>query len=474
MKVLVWLRNDLRLVDNPALRHAARAGEPVVVYGLCREHIRRHHTAPARLDLLRRQLHSLVDALAAKGIVLKLFAVEEAAAIPAALLAVADQVKAGQLFFNAEYPLDEQRRDIAVADAFRARGFGVQRYHDRVVLPPGTLRTAVGQPFKVFTAFKRAWLRQAMATSVSPLPEVPVVGRTIAGADRDAEAIDRIFESQELRDLQHLWPAGEAQAQRRLTDFVAARLDDYQVQRDFPDREGTSCLSPYLAMGVLSPRQCIAAALAANRGEWDSGSAGVTAWLNELIWRDFYQHLVVDFPQVCKHHPLQTYTERFPWRRDPELFAAWCQGRTGVPLVDAAMLQLRQCGWMHNRLRMVVAMFLTKNLQVDWRMGERWFMENLIDGDFAANNGGWQWSASTGTDAAPYFRIFNPTTQSQRFDPEGTFIRRYLPQLAHLSAREIHQPGASADYPAPIVDIARSRKETMELFGQIKAGGEKR
>ena len=192
-------------------------------------------------------------------------------------------------------------------------------------------------------------------------------------------------------------------------------------------------------------------------------------WIGELIWRDFYQHVVVDFADVCKFKAMQKHTEAFPWRYDKKLFKAWCDGETGIPIVDAAMLQLKETGWMHNRLRMVVAMFLTKNLQIDWRMGEHYFMTHLIDGDFAANNGGWQWSASTGTDAAPYFRIFNPVSQSQRFDAEGVFIRRYLPALAKLSAKIIHNPPPTPNYPLPIVDLSLSRKETIALFGALKS-----
>ncbi len=171
---------------------------------------------------------------------------------------------------------------------------------------------------------------------------------------------------------------------------------------------------------------------------------------------------------MCKFNAMQSHTEAFPWRHDAALFSAWCEGKTGIPIVDAAMLQLKATGWMHNRLRMVVAMFLTKNLQIDWRMGEEYFMSQLIDGDFAANNGGWQWSASTGTDAAPYFRIFNPISQSQRFDPEGAFIRRYLPMLAHLPDKQIHNPGRCENYPAAIVDLSISRKETITLFASLK------
>jgi deoxyribodipyrimidine photo-lyase len=225
---------------------------------------------------------------------------------------------------------------------------------------------------------------------------------------------------------------------------------------------------------MLSFRQCCQAVLAENDGRLNEGDAGLTAWVNELVWREFYQHIVIGFPRVCRHRAFQQHTEALAWRDDETAFTAWCEGRTGYPIVDAAMRQLVETGWMHNRLRMVTAMFLTKHLLIDWRRGEAFFLRHLIDGEFAANNGGWQWAASTGTDAAPYFRIFNPTTQSQRFDPEGTFIKTYLPSLATLSAKQRHAPPAGdllgqADYPAPIVDHKAARARALDAFKALKS-----
>ncbi|ERI52767.1 hypothetical protein N878_17765, partial [Pseudomonas sp. EGD-AK9] len=214
-------------------------------------------------------------------------------------------------------------------------------------------------------------------------------------------------------------------------------------------------------------------ALRANRGEFDSGNPGAVTWINELLWREFYKHILVGYPRVSMHRAFRQETEALPWRDAPDELAAWQQGRTGLPIVDAAMRQLRATGWMHNRLRMIVAMFLTKNLLIDWREGERFFMRQLIDGDLAANNGGWQWSASTGTDAAPYFRIFNPISQSQKFDPDGHFIRHWVPELAGLNKRDIHDPAAlggllaPAGYPRPIVDLARSRERALAAFKHL-------
>ncbi len=467
MKTLVWLRNDLRLSDNPALHRAMEAdGGCVAVFVWCAEFVSRHSIAPVRIDFVRRHLQELAPRLASLGVPLQMLGVDNARDIPAALVQLAQAHQCRQLFFNAEYPLDELARDKAAVAAFRALGFETKRFHDRVMVPPGMIRNGQGDPYKVFTAFKRKWLEVMAPVDPRPLPVPKIRSRTSVPAPQPA-GIDALFASFEQRELASLWPAGEAEAQARLDAFIRDGLHGYQDRRDFPAQAATSQLSPYLAVGAISVRQCLHAALAANGGRWQGGSEGASCWITELIWREFYQHVVVDFPQVCMHKAMQTHTETFPWRHDQSRFERWCEGDTGIPIVDAAMRQLRDTGWMHNRLRMVVAMFLSKNLQIDWRRGEDFFMRNLIDGDFAANNGGWQWSASTGTDAAPYFRIFNPVSQSQRFDPEGEFIRGYVPELAGLPARAIHSPPPVPGYPTPMVDLAASRKETIALFARL-------
>ena len=276
--------------------------------------------------------------------------------------------------------------------------------------------------------------------------------------------------SQALRDL---WPAGEDEARQRLATFADQQIDYYQDERDFPAKPGTSQLSAYLAAGVISPRQCLHAALQSNQGEFESGSPGAVTWINELLWREFYKHILVGYPRVSKQRAFRAETEALAWRQVPEELAAWQEARTGLPIIDAAMRQLLETGWMHNRLRMVVAMFLTKNLLIDWREGERFFMRHLIDGDLAANNGGWQWSASTGTDAAPYFRIFNPLSQSEKFDREGLFIKHWLPELAGLDKKAVHNPAALgslfgvAGYPKPMVDLGRSRDRALAAFRNL-------
>lgn len=256
-----------------------------------------------------------------------------------------------------------------------------------------------------------------------------------------------------------------------MQDFCAEKLRQYDEQRDFPACPGTSRISPYLTLGIISVRQCLAAIEAAlGQLPFERGAPGFV-WLNELIWREFYQHLLVAFPHVSKHKAFKPETDHIRWLWDDARFTAWCEGKTGYPIVDAAMRCLNQTGWMHNRLRMIVASFLTKDLHIDWRLGERYFMQHLIDGELAANNGGWQWAASTGADAAPYFRIFNPTTQGQRFDEQGQFIKQWLPELELVPAKYIHTPhdwlkvfDPQDSYPAPIVDHSESRTIALALF----------
>ena len=273
--------------------------------------------------------------------------------------------------------------------------------------------------------------------------------------------------------MRALWPAGEKEARRRLDTFADEQISYYKNERDFPAKPGTSQLSAYLAAGVVSPRQCLHAALQSNQGEFESGNIGAITWINELLWREFYKHILVGYPRVSRHRAFRPETEALAWRDAPEDLAAWKEGRTGFPIIDAAMRQLLETGWMHNRLRMVVAMFLTKNLLIDWREGERFFMHHLVDGDLAANNGGWQWSSSTGTDAAPYFRIFNPVTQSEKFDSEGVFIKHWLPELAELNKKEVHNPASRrwpvwrGRLPAPIVDLKKSRERALAAFQSL-------
>lgn len=457
---LHWFRTDLRVLDNTAL-HAAAAGGPVLaLYVATPEQWRRHDDAPVKLDYWRRNLQQLELQLAQLGIPLLYAQVPAYADVPGLLRQLLPALGVGVLHCNREYPLFEQRRDAAVAAALGELGIVMQIHDDQTLQAPEHVLNKSGQPFKVFTPYSKAVRELLQREPVHGLPAPACQATPAVAALPPLRPLQGLDWPAPRDHWEQLWPAGEAAAWRRLRAFVATGLESYKQQRDFPGIDGTSKLSPQLASGVLSVRQCWLASLGAEPG------AGVFSWQNELLWRDFYKQVMFHFPHVCKGWNWREDLQHIPWRHDEADFARWCEGRTGIPIVDAAMRQLLQTGWMHNRLRMITAMFLSKQLLIDWRWGERWFMQHLIDGDYSANNGGWQWSASTGTDAAPYFRIFNPVTQSARFDADGSFLRHWLPELAPLDAGCIHEPGLlrPAVYPAPMIDLAFGRERALNAF----------
>jgi len=465
MTVLMWFRNDLRVADNTALHAASQAGDLRAVFVVTPKQWRAHDMAPIQQRFIEQNLHALHAALAERGIALDILKATDFAAVPAALKKYCREQGIDEVFCNREYPINEKRRDVAVEEVLATQGIAFRSFDDQCIVAPGVLKNGSGRPYVVFTPFSKSWRLHCASVPVglSPLP-----AKNKKPGKHSAASID--LAAGKAPDI--AWQAGEKAAHDALNLFARKRLGNYREQRDFPAVDGTSNLSPYLAIGVLSPRQCYVAATQASQKANAVQRESIATWINELIWRDFYIHIMDAFPQVCMHRAFRTETENVQWRKADADFAAWCEGRTGIPIVDAAMRQLAQTGWMHNRLRMVVAMFLSKNLLIDWRRGEQFFMQHLIDGFFPANNGGWQWSASTGTDAAPYFRVFNPVTQGQRFDTEGDFIRRFVPEIAHLDNKRIHIPEqdmfSSSDYPAPIVDLGSSRKRAIEAFAGLK------
>ena len=469
---LVWFRNDLRVTDHRALAAAAAAGPVHAVFLKAEAQWQAHGVGANRLAFLERNLRALAEALGALGISFTVLEAPRFRDAPGVLLPWVQARGAAALHFNDEYPLNERRRDDAVARAFGEAGVPIHRYTDSVIARPGTLKTGQGAPYTVFTPFKRRWLAMWDQTTAAPLAAPDPQGAPQV-LDPSLSASLGLKGTGDAAVPASLWPGGEKEAHRRLTQFLGEAVLRYDSQRDFPAVTGTSTLSPYLSLGVLSPRQVLAALLQAFP-EALEGGGGPSIWLAELIWREFYRHVVAAFDHVSKGEAFRPAFADLPWREDPEGLLAWKEGRTGLPLVDAGMRELAATGWMHNRVRMVVAMFLTKNLLIDWHLGEAHFMDQLVDGDFAANNGGWQWSAATGTDAAPYFRVFNPVTQSQRFDPEGHYLRRWVPELAGLDARSIHEPwryaGGPKAYPKPLVDLKASRERAIAHFKAHAAG----
>lgn len=460
---LVWFRNDLRVHDNPALWFAREGDEPAIaVFYLTPGQWRSHDWGDNKVGFILKNLAALKDELNKLGIPLLLRKVEGFADVAEDLLALCADNGVNALFYNRECPVDELERDRGVEQLLTNNGIECRRYYERTIIKPGSVLTQQGDMFRVFSPFKNAWLKAFAEKPAVCIPVPKAQSRAYLTRFENSPIPTALEPFQDSRVMAQ-WPAGEIEAERRLGTFLDGSVSHYVDRRDIPSVDGTSSLSPYLSLGVISVRRCFLGALEINRGDLYAGNQ-VSGWLSELIWREFYHHLLVAYPNLCKYRAFKPETEAIPWRNSEADFERWCEGKTGIPIVDAAMRQLQHRGWMHNRLRMVVAMFFTKNLLMDWRMGERYFMQQLVDGDLAANNGGWQWSASTGTDAAPYFRVFNPVSQSQKFDPDGEFIRRYVPELAALDKKKIHAPDAMESYPAPMVDLKQSRQRAIDVF----------
>ncbi|WP_165856999.1 deoxyribodipyrimidine photo-lyase [Marinobacter sp. JSM 1782161] len=465
MPQLVWFRNDLRVADNPALVAACQSGEAVeACFFVTPDQWQSHDLSPARAALMLDHVEALGQRLAGLGIPLHIVEVADFEASLSALETLVRDQSINTVHINEEYGVNERRRDKAAHQRLRASGVTLHKYRDQTVAPVGAVLTGQDQPYSVFTPFSRRWWDWVEQNHPHPLAIPAPHNARLAAPPRPATP----------NGFGDAPPAlvrtGEDAAHDALQAFLEERGARYKEDRDFPAVDGTSLLSPYLASGILSGRQCLQAGLDALRQQ--PGATGIRTWLNEICWRDFYVNILYHFPRVSMHRAFKPETEALTWNDAGETLTAWQEGRTGIPIVDAAMRQLRQTGWMHNRLRMVAAMFLSKNLFLDWRLGEAWFMRNLADGYLASNNGGWQWSASTGTDAAPYFRVFNPATQSERFDPRGDFIRQYVPELRDLDNKRIHNPAAGGTVPKgyvrPIVDLKSSRKEAIARFQALK------
>ncbi len=471
---LFWFRRDLRLDDNVGLAAALSESERVdAVFVFDRAILDRlEDPADRRVDFIWQAVAALRERLQALGGRLHVRHEDATQAIPR----LAAELGVEAVFSNHDYEPEAVARDHKVAQALDALGIAFQTYKDQVIFERSEVLTTQGKPYTVFTPYKKAWLQRLSAEDVRPHP---LRTEGLRRADPSPLVAMPSLESLGFRsgvlDTTRI-QASEAGAQALLADFLT-RIDRYHEARDYPAVKGPSYLSVHLRFGTISIRQLVREAWK----RWQEGSRGAEVWLSELIWREFYMQLLAHFPQVVTQS-FKPEFDRIVWREDPQGFAAWCEGRTGYPIVDAAMRQLNQTGYMHNRLRMIAASFLCKDLLIDWRRGERYFAAKLLDYDLAANNGGWQWAASTGCDAQPYFRIFNPVSQSERFDPEGRFIRRYVPELAKLPAADIHAPwrmrpvDAQAigfelgrDYPEPIVDHASARAQALAAYKHAAA-----
>ena len=480
-RVLVWFRRDLRLDDHTALSHALHHCDQV--FGAFVFDTAILSKLPSQ-DRRVAFIHASVQALDA--------AWRERAALPDAgllvrhgdaaheIVALATQLGVQAVFTHHDDEPEALARDAKVIGALANLGISFQSFKDHVVFERSEVLTQGGNPYGVFTPYKNAWLKKVTPQDLAERPTVIEPGQLAAvphALQRPMPSLKAMgFEELDLAAL-HIQP-GASGAQALLQDFDK-RMSHYEDTRNFPAVKGPSYLSVHLRFGTVSIRQL--ARLAHPRAM--KGDAGAQTWLSELIWRDFYHQVLHHHPHVVRRSFKPEY-DQIQWDKDKHakaLFEAWCQGRTGYPLVDAAMAQINQSGYMHNRLRMVVASFLVKDLGIDWRWGEAYFATHLIDFDLAANNGGWQWASSSGCDAQPYFRIFNPINQSEKFDPQGKFIKRYLPALAGLSDKSIHAPWLAkplelqaagvelgTTYPLPVVDHAQARAKTLLRYSVVK------
>lgn len=467
MPTLLWLRHDLRLADNPALSHACATGGPVIpVYIWSPTEEGDWPPGAATRWWLHHSLASLSSSLADKG---SRLIVRRGPALET-LLTLARDTGATSVVWNRRYEPASIARDTRIKSALKSDGLVPESFSASLLFEPTDIRNKAGTPFKVFTPFWKHCLSLGTPTPPQPAPaRIPAPEHWPASLG--FEALNLLPTIPWDTGFRAEWTPGEAGAEQVLDDFLPERMPVYNAERDRPDRPGTSRLSPHLHFGELSPRQI-----------WDRANArGASAspYLRQLVWREFAHHLLYHFPDTPTA-PLRTEFEHFPWEDDPAGLRAWQRGRTGYPIVDAGMRQLWHTGWMHNRVRMIVGSFLVKDLLISWRRGAEWFWDTLVDANLANNTLGWQWIGGCGADAAPYFRIFNPVLQGEKFDPEGAYVRRWCPELSRLPNNLIHQPWNASPselraaevrlgdtYPAPVVDHKEARDRAMTALARM-------
>ena len=471
---IVWFRRDLRLSDHPAFAAAAERGPVVPVFLWSPAAEGDWSPGAAQRVYLHHALKALDASLRDRGLRLVIRRTDDALAT---LVDLAASTQAAAVHWNRCYEPAAIERDTRVKAALKRRRIHAESFNGALLREPHEIATKAGDPYKVFTPYWRACVALGPPETPAAAPRRDTIEPPTAWPHSDA--LDDLQLTPDHpwgeRVASH-WSVGEEPAMRRLRYFCEEKLFAYADDRDRPDRDGTSMLSPALAVGTISARQCYHVAASRSSDAPDRAArAGIDTFLAELGWREFSHHLLYHFPRTTDQ-PLRENFRAFPWvdmRQGRHWLEAWQRGRTGYPIVDAGMRQLWQTGWMHNRVRMIVASFLTKDLRIHWREGAKWFWDCLVDADLANNTQGWQWSAGCGADAQPYFRIFNPVSQGGRFDPDGAYVRRWVPELADLPADRIHEPwagNAPPDYPAPIVDHREAREDALAAFARIKSG----
>ena len=461
MNSLFIFNSDLRLRNNPALSNASLKGSSLTTLFIFNpKKWNNHNESNLKIAFQIEHLKELSEKLKNLNIPLKII---NANGIEDESKKIIDFVKKNEIqevFINKEYGVNEMQRDETLQKDLERMNKKLNIF-DSSIFHPDSIKTQSDTFFKVFTPFSRAFRSKLMSKKIE-ISELPKrQEHAISVSDR----IESFKLDKNDQEIFNQYEIGEEKALEKLENFIDHKILNYKKNRDFPALDGTSSLSPYLSSGILSSGQCIFYVFQ----KYSEDEIGVKTWVNEIIWREFYKYILFHNPRVSKNLSFSEKYDNFPWLNNEDNFISWSKGQTGVPIIDAAMRQLNASGWMHNRLRMIVAMYLTKNLLIDWRKGEKYFMNKLIDGDFASNNGGWQWSASTGVDAAPYFRIFNPITQSEKFDKEGTFIKKWIPEIA--AAKNIHDPSTEErkemGYSYHLVDLKESRKEAIEKFSSF-------
>lgn len=465
---LVWFRNDLRIRDNPALYEAC-ADPNARVLGLfiaTPQQWQYHHVSNRQAKFIYDSLKDLQDSLVALNIPLLYRECKNFEQTIPLIEKICKEENIDALFYNNQYEVNEYQRDRALQKRLASR-IKFHEYNGNLLLPPFSILNKQEEMYKIFTPFSRAFLPHFLeiARPLYPIPQ-----------KRQQTVTKFQFEPFTYHKQPYdFFEVGEKAAYQRLRNFCIENVAIYHQTRDIPYLDKTSKLSAYLTLGILSPNQCFYALQEEHPNFWQHRQEGPFCWFNELIWRDFYHHLLVAFPTLSKGKPFTTWTEKIQWGNNKDYFEAWKMGKTGYPIIDAAMRQLQQTGWMNNRLRMLTACFLVKDLLIDWHWGEDYFMTQLTDGDFAANDGGWQWSASTGTDALPYFRIFDPVTQGKRFDPQGSFIQIWIPELKQVPDKYIHIPhlwseivNKKLNYPTPLVNHKIAKNEAISAFNKAR------
>ena len=484
-QALVWLRRDLRLHDHAALHHALRTYQKVWLCfifdtTILEPLLKKGLGFDRRVDFLWQCAHELDQTLRSHGGGLLVRHGDPTELVPK----LAEQLHVDCVLSNHDYEPSAIQRDQSVATILAKKNIQFEHFKDQVIFEKTEVLTNSQTVFSVFTPYKNAWLKRLTPADVEPHSCEPCTKGLIGNLAPIPKTLDQVLPTLESMGfkptgIESYLPPGSQGAELFLNDFLK-RIDQYNIGRDFPAIKGVSYLSTYLRFGNVSIRGLVREA----HRRMLAGSLGASIWLSELIWRDFYFMILANHPRIASGESFKPDYDKIEWEKGAKaqkLFKAWCDGQTGYPLVDAAMQQLNQSGYMHNRLRMVVASFLCKDLGIDWRWGEQYFADHLNDFEFASNNGGWQWASSSGCDAQPYFRIFNPTTQSERFDSDGKFIRRYIPALEKLSNKSIHAPWMAGqlelqaagivlgkDYPLPIIDHDEARKATLIRYNVVK------